>query len=82
VTTARAPTASADTSVTHSTVPASCCSSNAEPLSVSTNAIGTRNAGSVYFHVCHIVLITEPPVMAAAATAASAVGGVTSDSTA
>src|SRR6476469_1174903 len=82
VTTARAATPSADTTTTHSTVTASCWSSNAEPLSVNTNANGTRNAGSVYFHVCHIVLITEPPVIAAAATAARAVGGVTSDRTA
>jgi hypothetical protein len=36
----------------------------------------------VYFQVCHIVPSTEPPVIAAAATEASAVGGVTSDSTA
>jgi hypothetical protein len=39
---------------------------------VSTNANGTRNAGSVYFHVCIIVAITLPPVMADAATDASA----------
>ena len=36
----------------------------------------------MYFHACHIVAIMSPPVIAAAATAASAVGGVTSDSTA
>ena len=47
-----------------------------------TNASGARNAGSVYLHACHIVVITLPPVIAAEATAASAVGGDTSDSTA
>jgi hypothetical protein len=56
--------------------------SSPSPLSVKTNANGTRNAGSVYFHVCHMVAITRPPVIADAATAASAVGGVTSESTA
>ena len=49
---------------------------------MSTNANGTRNAGSVYFQVAIMVLIALPPVIAAAATAASAVGGLTSDSTA
>jgi hypothetical protein len=32
--------------------------------------------------VCHIERMTSPPVMAADATAASAVGGLTSESTA
>src|SRR5262245_61284479 len=82
VTTASAATPKADTTATQITVTAFCCSSSADPLSVNTNASGTRNAGSVYFHVCHIVFMTPPPVIAAAATAASAVGGVTSDSTA
>jgi hypothetical protein len=56
--------------------------SSPSPLSVSTKANGTRKAGSVYFHVCIIVAITRPPVIADAATATNAVGGVTSDSTA
>ena len=56
--------------------------SRCDPFSVMTKAIGARNAGSVYFQACHIVAIVLPPVIAAAATAASAVGGVTSDSTA
>ena len=61
---------------------ASPCMSRCDPLSVMTNAIGARNAGSVYFQVCHMVPIVLPPVIAAAATAARAVGGVTSDNTA
>ena len=48
---------------------------------VSTNESGTRNAGSAYFSACHMVGIAAPPVTALAPTAASAVGGVTSDST-
>ena len=56
--------------------------SRCDPFSVITNAIGARNAGSVYFQACHMVAIVSPPVIAAAATAASAVGGDTSDSTA
>ena len=47
-----------------------------------TNASGARNAGRVYLQACHIVGITLPPVIAAEATAASAVGGDTSESTA
>jgi hypothetical protein len=47
-----------------------------------TNASGARNAGNVYFAACHIVRIVSPPVIAAEATAASAVGGETSDRTA
>ena len=46
------------------------------------NANGTRNAGSVYFHVSIIVRNGLPPVIAAAANGASAVGGLTSDRTA
>ena len=56
--------------------------SSSEPLSVITNASGARNAGRVYLQACHIVGMTLPPVMAAEATAASAVGGDTSESTA
>ena len=36
----------------------------------------------MYFQLAHIVRIGFPPVIADAATAASAVGGLTSDSTA
>src|SRR4051794_13074304 len=56
--------------------------SSPAPAGVSTNAIGTRYAGSAYRSVCHIVGITLPPVIADAATAARDVGGVASDSTA
>ena len=47
-----------------------------------TKASGMRYAGSAYRRVCHMVGTSRPPVIAAAATAASAVGGDTSDSTA
>ena len=50
------------------------------PRNVKTN--GTRNAGSVYFHVTIIVRNGLPPVSAAAASGESAVGGLTSESTA
>ncbi len=43
---------------------------------------GTRNAGTVYFQHCKVVLYGSPPVMAAAANGDSAVGGETSLSTA
>ena len=46
------------------------------------NANGTRKAGSVYFQVSIIVLNGLPPVIAAAANGDSAVGGLTSESTA
>jgi len=69
------------TAVAHSTSSAGPRPSRYSPASVTTNAIGTRNAGNAYFRVCHIVGITRPPVIADAPTAASAVGGVTSDST-
>ena len=82
VTAARAATATSDTAVVQTIDQASPCMSRCDPFSVMTKAIGARNAGSVYFHACHIVAIVLPPVIAAAATAASAVGGVTSDSTA
>ena len=36
----------------------------------------------MYLHACHIVGMTLPPVIAADATAANAVGGETSESTA
>ena len=58
------------------------CPISASPFGVSTKANGTRNAGSVYFQVAIMVLNASPPVIAAEATAASAVGGLTSASTA
>jgi hypothetical protein len=82
VTTASAATASAPTAPVHTMSRKDRNPSRPCPFSVSTNANGTRNAGRVYFHVCIIVGITRPPVIAEAATDASAVGGVTSESTA
>src|SRR4051812_12540783 len=52
------------------------------PLGSSTNMNGTRNAGTVYFQHCIVVLYGSPPVIAAAANGDSAVGGDTSESTA
>ena len=46
------------------------------------NANGKTNAGSVYFQVSIIVGNWRPPVIAAAAIGESAVGGLTSESTA
>lgn len=80
--TASAATASAETAVVHRTPVRPPVPRSREPLSVRTNANGTRNAGSEYFQVATMVRIGLPPVMAAAAAAASAVGGLTSDSTA
>src|SRR5687768_8284996 len=57
-------------------------SSSARPSGSSTNMNGSRNAGSVYFQQCSVVLYGSPPVIAAAANGDSAVGGDTSDSTA
>ena len=57
-------------------------SSRPWPLGSSTNMNGTRNAGSVYFQHCIVVLYGSPPVIAAAAKGDSAVGGETSESTA
>jgi hypothetical protein len=48
----------------------------------STNMNGRRNAGTVYFQHCSVVLYGSPPVIAAAAKGESAVGGDTSESTA
>src|SRR4051812_47379461 len=47
------------------------------PLGSSTNMKGTRNAGTVYFQHCIVVLYGSPPVMAAAAKGDNAVGGET-----
>ena len=52
------------------------------PLGSRTNMNGSRNAGTVYFQHCRVVLYGSPPVIAAAANGDSAVGGDTSDSTA
>src|SRR5712672_4285093 len=57
-------------------------SSSTVPLGSSTNMKGTRNAGTVYFQHCIVVLYGSPPVIAAAAKGESAVGGETSDRTA
>ena len=57
-------------------------SSRPWPAGSSTNMNGTRNAGTVYFQHCIVVLYGSPPVIAAAANGDSAVGGETSDSTA
>jgi hypothetical protein len=57
-------------------------SSNASPSGVTVNANGTTNAGRVYFQVSSVVRIGLPPVIAAAAKGDSAVGGLTSESTA
>ncbi|GFJ92551.1 hypothetical protein Prum_061930 [Phytohabitans rumicis] len=51
------------------------------PGPVRTNASGARKAGRAYLRACHMVGSVRPPVMADAPTAASAVGGVTSEST-
>ena len=52
------------------------------PAGSSTNMNGSRNAGTVYFQHCIVVLYGSPPVIAAAANGDSAVGGETSDRTA
>src|SRR5688572_4321470 len=57
-------------------------SSSPWPEGSSTNMKGTRNAGTVYFQHCSVVLYGSPPVIAAAAKGESAVGGETSESTA
>ena len=58
------------------------CRSSPIPCLLSVNANGKTNAGSVYFHVSIIVGTGFAPVMAAAANGESAVGGLTSESTA
>ena len=58
------------------------CSRSPIPCALSVNANGKTKAGNVYFHVSIIVGKARPPVMAAAAKGESAVGGLTSDSTA
>jgi len=52
------------------------------PAGSRTNMKGRRNAGTVYFQHCIVVLYGSPPVIAAAAKGESAVGGETSESTA
>src|SRR5690606_27359972 len=81
VTTASAATAAADASAATRTVPNPPSSSSPTPCGESTATNGTRNAGSVYFQVSHIVRTGRPPVIADAANGESAVGGDTSDST-
>ena len=79
---ASAATATTDTASASRMVPTGPSSSSASPRGDSTNANGTRNAGSVYRQVSIMVRNGLPPVMAAAATADSAVGGLTSERTA
>ena len=62
--------------------PSGACSRTPAPSGLRVKANGTRNAGRVYFQVSIIVRNGLPPVMAAAANGESAVGGLTSDSTA
>ena len=82
LTTASAATAAPQTAVAHTMSSKSPRESSRLPLSETMKAIGARKAGRVYLQACIIVGITLPPVIAAEATAASAVGGDTSDSTA
>ena len=79
--TARPATASIATAVAQTMSTGEPWPSRYEPFPVTTNAIGARNAGSAYLSACHIVGIVRPPVIAAAPTAARAVGGVTSERT-
>ncbi len=80
--TARAPTARAETSTVSPICNGEPCKSSPSPFGERTKANGTRKAGRVYFQVSIIVLKAFPPVTAAAATAARAVGGLTSERTA
>ncbi len=66
----------------HHATPGGAISSRPAPAGSSTNANGSRNAGSVYFHDCSVVRYGSPSVIAAAANGDSAVGGDTSESTA
>jgi hypothetical protein len=82
VTTASDATAKTEVTKAIATVSAPPSKSSPTPRGESTKMNGTRNAGSVYFHVSHIVFTGLPPVIAAAANGESAVGGETSLSTA
>ena len=66
----------------HAITPAEACNSSPSPRGWIVNASGTTNAGAVYFHDSIVVRSGLPPVTAAAANGDSAVGGLTSDSTA
>ena len=79
---ASAPTPTAAVADEESTSTSGACIKIPMPSRLSVNTNGTRNAGSVYFHVSIIVWNGFPPVMAAAANGDSAVGGLTSDKTA
>ena len=61
---------------------AGACSRSPSPRGSIVNANGTTNAGAVYFHDSIVVRSGLPPVTAAAANGDSAVGGLTSESTA
>src|SRR5688572_10929557 len=66
----------------HATSPAGAWSRRPSPRGSIVNANGTMNAGAVYFHDSIVVRSGLPPVTAAAANGESAVGGLTSESTA
>ena len=57
-------------------------SSSPRPAGCNVKTKGTRNAGNVYFQAIIVVRYGFPPVIAAAANGARAVGGETSESTA
>src|ERR671916_322847 len=79
----RATIATQAVAVARTTGPRSPRASRFVPFSrLSTNMKGTTKAGRVYFQVTIIVLNGLPPVIAAAAKGASAVGGETSERTA
>ncbi len=79
---ASAATAHADTAPVHRAPRNPPCATREAPSGVKVKASGTRKAGIAYLHACHIVAMTRPPVIAEEATAASAVGGDTSERTA
>src|SRR3954464_4409204 len=64
VATASPATASIATAVAHTMSTTDPRPSREEPLPVTTNAIGARNAGRAYLGACHIVGIVRPPVIA------------------
>src|SRR5262245_62831019 len=80
--TASAISANTAETVDHTTLTGVECRSRPRPRGSMVNANGTTNAGAVYFHDNIVVRNGLPPVIAAAANGDSAVGGLTSDSTA
>ena len=79
---ASAATATAETAVAARDLPRRPRASSARPAGGQHEGEGDEEGRQRVLPGRHIVGITLPPVMAAAATAASAVGGLTSDSTA